>query len=223
MKRQKLLIGGLKDIDEKGVVTFYFSAFGNRDSDGDITLPGAFKKTFSENKERVRHFKNHDSRLTPGVVKELGEDTFGAWARSQLILGTQLGRDTYEEYKAGAIKEHSFGFEYTKWNTTEDPGTRERTRTVSEYKLWEVSSLNSWGANPLTYTVDVKSEKDLIEYFDVLLSLQKGQFSDEYLKTVELKIKQIEQHIKTLNTTTPKEPGDKPFSAVEFLSNNLKF
>lgn len=223
MKCQKLFIGGLKELDDKGVVTFYFSAFGNKDSDGDVTLPGAFKKTISENKARIRHFKNHRSDQTPGVIQEIGEDSFGAWARSQLILGTQLGRDTYEEYKAGAIKEHSFGYEYVKWNDEQDPDTRQRTRTVTEYKLWEVSSLNSWGANPMTYVIDVKNEKDMLEYFDVLLRLQKGQFTDEYLAQVQRRIIEVEAHLKSLKTTTLPEPGNEPISAVTYLKNNIKF
>lgn len=223
MKQIKRFEGGVKDIDEKGIVTFYFSAFNNFDSDNDKTLPGAFLKTFSENKDRVRHFKNHDSRLAAGVIKELGEDSYGAWARSQLILGTQTGRDTYEEYKAGAIKEHSFGYEYIKYSDQPDPNDKyRRLRTVSEYKLWEVSSLTSWGANELTSVIDVKNEKSISEYLDMLMKLQKGQFTDEYLLQVESKMNECLQYLQTLKTTTLNKPEDEPFDAIKYLQDNLK-
>jgi HK97 family phage prohead protease len=224
MKIIKTFEGGLKDLDATtGQVTFYFSAFNNLDSDNDITLPGAFLKTIIENKERIRHFKNHDSRLAPGVIKELGEDTFGAWARSQLIMGTMLGKETFEEYKAGAIKEHSFGFDYVKYSDVKDPKDPwSRVRTVTEYKLWEVSSLNSWGANERTQVIDLKNQKQADEYLDILLKLKKGQFTDEYLQNIELKISECLKYLQTLKTTTQIEPGDKPFDAITYLKTNLK-
>lgn len=52
----------IKDIDEKnGVVTGYFSIFGNKDSDSDVITKGAYKKTLSENYNRVKHLYQHDS------------------------------------------------------------------------------------------------------------------------------------------------------------------
>lgn len=215
--------GGIKDIDEKGIVTFYFSAFNNYDSDNDKTMPGAFLKTIRENSERVRHFKNHNSGMACGVIKELGEDSYGAWARSQLIMGTPCGRDTYEEYKAGAIKEHSFGFDYVKYSDEKDPDNPwSRRRTVTEYKLWEVSSLTSWGANELTAVIDIKNEKAINDYLDTLLRLKKGQFTDEYLASIETKISDCLKYLQTLKTTTSPKPGDEPFDAIKYLQNNLK-
>ena len=223
MSQIKHFEGGIKDVDEKGVVTFYFSAFNNWDSDNDRTMPGAFQKTMKENFNRIRHFKNHDSRLACGVLKELGEDTYGAWGRSQLILGTQTGRDTHEEYKVGAIKEHSFGYDYVKYSDEKDPDNPwSRRRTVTEYKLWEVSSLTSWGANELTAVIDIKNEKAVNDYLDVLLKLKKGQFTDEYLASVEAKISDCLKYLQTLKTTTQKEPGDEPFDGFTYLKNNLK-
>lgn len=204
-------------MDEKGIVTFYFNAFDNVDSDNDMTRKGAFVKTMTDNKGRIKHFKNHNIYQTPGVLKELGEDETGAWGRSQLIIGTQLGKDTYEEYKAGAITEHSFGYDVIK-SLKNPSGYRE----VLEYKLYEVSSLNAWGANPMTSVIDVKNEKQLMDELDILTKLTKGEFTDEYLTRVESKISDILQHLKTLRDTTPPEPEPKPFDAIKYLQTNLK-
>ena len=41
--------GELKDVDVKTMtMTGYFSKFGNIDSDGDMMMPGAFKKSLNE-------------------------------------------------------------------------------------------------------------------------------------------------------------------------------
>ena len=149
MKEFKKLEYDIKDIDDKRIVTFYYNAFGNEDSDGDITNESTHTKTQKEGIKRVKHFKNHNYTLTPGVIKELGTDSFGAWARSQLIMKTQLGADTYEEYKAGAITEHSFGFDILSRD-------KEDKRLITEVKLWEVSSLSHWGANEMTPVIDIK-------------------------------------------------------------------
>lgn len=206
---------GTKDLDEKGIVTFYFNAFDNVDSDNDMTRKGAFLKTMTDQKGRIKHFKNHNIYLSPGVIKEMGEDDRGAWARSSLIMGTQLGRETYEEYKAGAITKHSFGYDVIK-SLKNPQGFRE----ITEYKLWEVSSLNAWGANSQTSVIDIKNEKQLLDELDKLLKLSKGDFTDDYLKRVETKISEILKHLETLRDTTP-EPGPEPFDAVKYLQTNL--
>lgn len=214
---KKVFTGEVKELDEKGIVTFYFNAFDNVDSDNDMSRKGAFIKTMSDQKGRVKHFKNHNIYQTPGVIKELGEDSRGAWARSALIMSTTLGRETYEEYKAGAITEHSFGYDVIK-SVKNPAGFRE----ITEYKLWEVSSLNAWGANSQTPMIDVKNEKQLLDELDLMLKLVKGDFTDEYLSRVEVKISEILTHLKTLRDTTRHEPGSEPFNAVTYLKNNLK-
>ena len=217
----KSLVRELKDIDSKGFVRFYFNAFEIEDSDGDITEKGSFKKSMQENRARIKHFKNHNINLVPGVIKELGEDTIGAWAGSQLILKTQLGSDTYEEYKAGAITEHSFGFDVVKRD-------EEDKKRLVEMKLHEVSSLTHWGANQFTPVIDVKDEKQLLKELDKLCKLSKGDFTDDYLLGVETKINEILKHLQSLkneplSTEGPLDTQDEPIDFVEYLNDNLKF
>lgn len=207
MKKYKILDHELKDIDSKGIVTFYFNAFGNEDSDGDITKEATFSKTIKEGTKRVKHFKNHNYTLAPGVIQELGTDSFGAWARSKMILGTVLGKETYEEYKAGAITEHSFGFDETKQRDNEN------TKIIQEVKLWEVSSLTHWGANEQTPVIDVKSKENIIEELDKLTKLTKGDFTDEYLKKLENKIQIILKHLNSL--TEPESTKESQFTQNE--------
>lgn len=221
MHQYKQLECKLKDIDEKGIVTFYYNAFGNVDSDEDISLLGSHKKSQSENKNRIKHFKNHNIYQTPGVIQELGEDNFGAWARTKMILGTSLGNDTYEEYKAGAITEHSFGYDVI--NATKNVKNQ---RVISEYKIWEVSSLTGWGANELTPVTDIKSEFDALKMLDTLCRLRKGKFTDDKLKLIEEKINGLLLHLKSLkeepDNSTRNDPNELKESDIEYLYLKLK-
>jgi HK97 family phage prohead protease len=181
----------IKSLDEKGVVQFYANAFGNTDTDKDLSLPGSFQKTIAENGNRIRHYKMHDKNRMPGVVTDLKEDAIGLLVTSQLIMGTQLGRETYEEYKAiaaaGKQMEHSAGLNCIKYDLKEDTGIR----TVSEWKLWEVSTLTAWGANDKALTVSIKSlegmtreeiEKEII-FLKGLLNIT--SYSDLKLEQIE--------------------------------------
>ena len=223
----KSISAEVKDIDEKGLIKFYFSVFGNVDSDNDITEKGAFTKTINDwkgaNRKQIRHFKNHRWDKTPGVLQELFEDDKGAVAVSQLILGTQLGKETHEEYKAGAIDQHSFGYEVIKSEMEERENGKIQIQHLIELKLNEVSSLNSWGANDQTFTLDVKNQDQVIKYLDTLEALKKGDFTDTYFEKLEQKIAAVHRHLVSL--TEPSNHSDEPIMRAlkhSTLFNNNK-
>ena len=187
----------IKDIDQKGTVIFYANAFEVKDSDGDISMKGSFRKTLGENRSRLRHLKWHDTRFMPGAIKEISEDDIGLIVKSGLILNTQLGRETYEEYKALAEvnqkMEHSVAVQAIKYQESD------RGREVSEWKLHEVSTLTAWGANPLAQVTEIKNLKDLsredIEQDIILLRALINIKSYD-----ELKLEQIDKQIEYLET-----------------------
>jgi uncharacterized protein len=200
----------IKAVDESGVVVFYASVFGNKDYGDDIIQPGAFTKTIKENYKNIRHFKHHDSWKMPGVIQELTEDAYGLQVKSKLILGTQLGRETYEEYKAmlesGKSMDHSIGFTAIKYDTDEAKGIR----TLRELKLFEVSTLTAWGMNPLAQTVSVKSLEDIS--FDQLLKEKK--FYDMLLNApfTDAKLEQLEQLKRHVDSLIAKKAGSTTFA-----------
>jgi hypothetical protein len=65
---------------------------------------------------------------------------------------TQLGRDALILYDDGVITEHSVGISAVIREEDEVGNTAQ----IKEARLWEYSPV-TWGANPLTPTVDVKS------------------------------------------------------------------
>jgi HK97 family phage prohead protease len=219
----------IKEVDDSGVVVFYASIFGNRDFGGDIIEKGAYKKTIRENFKNIRHFKHHDTSLMPGVVQEISEDDTGLLVKSKLILNTQLGKETYEEYKAmmdaNKSMDHSIGYNATKYKEETDAETEEYTRRIKEVKLFEVSTLTAWGMNPMALTVDVKKYGSLD--MDELLKEERYFRALLNCKFDDMKLEQIEKlfnHVKTLidersRETTPQV--DKPFVGIDII-NNLK-
>jgi HK97 family phage prohead protease len=188
--------GQIKAINkEKGIVTIYVNAFGNEDTDGDISMPGSFEKTIKENQRRIRHFLNHSWQNLVGVPISMKEDAIGLLVESKLNLNTELGRDVFENYKLYAENnrslEHSVGLEAMKYEEQKTEDGR-YIRQVNEWKLWEYSTLYGWGANQNTPMIGMKSQEDLAKYIDDFeFMLKKGNFSDAWFKNIELKLKEI--------------------------------
>jgi len=173
----------VKDLDEtKGIVTVYINSFNNQDSDGDISLPGSFKRTFKNNGPTIQHWLNHNREQLIGVPIKLYEDDFGAIAVSQLNIKKQLGKDVFEDYKLFAEHEkslqHSVRVQPIKFE--EDRSNDKYSRKVAEWKLiMEFSTLYGWGSNQQTPLIDIKSMDDLE------LMMREGNYSDEKARLIE--------------------------------------
>lgn len=188
--KQKIYHSITKELDQKGRVKIAVNAFGNTDSDYDISLPGSFKKTLKENFARVRWFLNHDTTLLLGVPIKGWEEPEHLVMEAQFNLEKQIGRDTYEDYKLyaehGKTLEHSIGVQAIKYSfRTEDRmgDPKGQIREVSEWKLWEFSTLTSWGANENTPLLGIKSIDDLQKVLEKMSN--NSRYSDERKKTIE--------------------------------------
>ncbi|MEA2113375.1 MAG: HK97 family phage prohead protease [Patescibacteria group bacterium] len=203
--KRKAIETELKDIDSKGLIKVAIVNFGSKDSDGDIIQRSAYDKSISENFKRFRHFKNHDFNLVPGVPKELIKEGDYLFMISQLILDSDVGRNTYAEYKAGAIKEHSHGFITIKEHFDE----KQKANIITEGFIMEGSSLTAWGANENTPTAYVKSFNDIIEYLSFAeKALKSNEFTDDYLLKVEAKVKEVSKILSLKNGTQQGKPLD---------------
>lgn len=207
----------IEDLDEKGVVTVYGNAFNNKDSDGDVSAYGSFDKTIQENGQRIKHFLNHDPRLLVGVPLSFTPDTKGLLMRSKLNLNKSLGKDLYEDYKLykenGKSLEHSIGYSVMNRDTKDKS-------IITEYKLWEVSSLTSFGANPLTPLVDLKSQDGTVNQAEIIIWLTKMYnlpHSDTRLIAVENILKSLTKE-PSLNDTIKVKP-----TLFEIVNNKSSF
>lgn|SRR5574343_91747 len=189
--------GNIKDIDsKKGIVTGYFSIFGNKDAEGDIVLPGAFKKSLSENYRRIKHLWQHDPfKPLSGVKNErltLREDSIGLYFESK-ISDTSWGRDAIKLYQDGVIDEQSIGY-----NTVKEQKSNSGNELV-ELKLWEGSAV-TWAMNELAQTSGMKGlfshETAVQKMGKVIKSLRNGTYeNEEIFDQLEYYLKQMQQYV----------------------------
>lgn len=205
----------LKDVDaKKGIVSGYFSAFGMVDSDGDIMMPGAFKRSINdwgpEGKGRIKHLLNHNPSQPLGKITSLKEDSYGLLYTSQ--VGThQLGKDFIKMVESGLIGEHSIGFR-TLQEQKGDMGNELR-----DVMLFEGSSLTAWGANENTPLIGMKSLKSVEKMQDEIRAFDKfirnSDASEETIDLCLIKVKQLAQAIEMMSSTkvveeTPEQPKE---------------
>ena len=192
--------GIIEDVDDvKGVVTGYFSAFNNIDSDGDVIVSGAYKKTVAENgpngKNRIMHLLQHNPLMPLAKPMELIEDGKGLRFVSK-ITETSYGKDVIKLYAEGVFNEHSVGFEIIKSDN------KAAYREIREIKLWEGSTV-TWGANPNTPIESMKSwdkpksEEMLSKFCNIL---RNGDLTDESMIQLEIGLKQLQNHLVELES-----------------------
>lgn len=218
-------VGELIDADEKaGIIKGYGSYFGNKDSDNDVIIKGAYKKTIAENGERVKYLYQHDMNQPIGKMSELYEDDKGLVFVAE-IAKTQLGKDVVELMKSGVITENSVGIMPIQKNNKGD------YREITEVKLYEISAV-TLAANDQAKILDVKGNVDvekLSKRYDNLSKLiRKGDISDEMGFAIEaeiLKLKSlfIEFTKPVVEITSPNvEVKNNDSEVINYLINSLK-
>lgn len=195
-----------KDIDTaQGIVQGYFASFGTLDTDGDIFAPDAFNKSIMEcgpksKQPRIKHLLDHDRRNAVAVISDLYADITGLAYVSKAGSHT-AGQDFLKMCFDGIITEHSVGINYIhdKMKAQEDGST-----ILLEVRLWEGSSLQTWGANQFTPLTGVKSAEELADYlFTLEKALHRGTYTDEAFIQLEKLHTTVGNILKT-QTTEPK-------------------
>ena len=150
----------VKSLDEGGSFSGYASVFGVQDSDGDVIVRGAFRKTLDKARESGRMPKmlwQHRIDTIIGKFTEMTEDDRGLFVKGFLLLDIEKGREAYALLKAGVLDGMSIGFNIV------DGGRGESGRVISEVDLWEVS-LVTWGANPEALVTNVKARQSIRDF-----------------------------------------------------------
>ena len=161
MADKKLIYKGIKSSkdatefnfdSEKGIVTFYASVFNNKDSDGDIIAPTAFNKTL-QHPERIYWYLNHNPKDERIGILTFQITAKGLFCTGKINMDSSFAQEVYKQYKFfqenNQPLEHSIGFEIIKRDDN-------KTEIITEIKLWEISTLTSWAANPMALTQNVK-------------------------------------------------------------------
>lgn len=220
-------LGSVIDADEKaGIVKGYASVFGNKDSDGDIIMAGAYKKTIQENRNRIKYLYQHDLDKPLGKMIMLEEDQKGLMFEAE-VPKTQLGRDVLQLMMAGVITENSVGIMPIQREM------RDGYREISEVKLYEVSAV-TLAANDQAMILDVKGNIDLEKmakrYDRIAKLIRKGEISDELGYALEAEIQKLKSYF--LDYTQATQPADievteptivkgEDFDALNYLLNKI--
>ena len=218
-------VGELIDADEKaGIIKGYGSYFGNKDSDNDVIVKGAYKKTIAENGERVKYLYQHDMNQPIGKMTELYEDDKGLVFVAE-IAKTQMGMDVVELMKSGVITENSVGIMPIQKENKGD------YREIKEVKLYEISAV-TLAANDQAKILDVKGNIDvekLSKRYDNLSKLiRKGSISDDMGFAIEAEILKLKslfvEFTKPVDEiTSPKvEAKNNDSEVLNYLLNSLK-
>lgn len=142
------------DIKDDGTFSGYGSTFGGKpDSYGDIIVAGAFTQTLSEggrNGFGVAMLYQHDASRPVGVWDHLAEDSKGLKIQGRLALKTELGRDTHELMKIGALRGLSIGYDHYDHKEDVDYNKEEDAFYLKRIRLWEVS--------PVTFAANISAQ-----------------------------------------------------------------
>lgn len=178
----------VKEVGESGIVTIAIAHFDNEDRAGDIIRKGAFRKTFKEQINHVKHQLDHSMSVSDmvGIPVKMYETDQHAVVESALALNTTQGRNVFELYKLaqsiGRSLEHSFRYVTMKRNNNDAiPG-----EDIAELALrYEYSTVTA-GCNPLTPALDIKSAEGRIAMCrSIDAVLRSGEFTDDVYKALE--------------------------------------
>lgn len=120
-------------IDAEGRFAGYASIFNRLDSGGDIVLPGAFGKSLSKKRGRIRLLFQHDPKEPVGIWEELREDSHGLFAAGRLVPGVPRADALRRLIETQALDGLSIGFR------TVRASRQSGQRLLHEIDLYEIS------------------------------------------------------------------------------------
>lgn len=148
----------VKAVNDDGTFEGYGSVFNVIDSYREIVLPGAFKKSIDEHKQKGSSpalLWQHDSRSPIGVWDAMAEDDYGLKMSGRLALDTQLGKEAHSLLKMGAVRGLSIGFSVAV--DGEEYDEQHRVWNLKEINLWE-TSIVTFPANQSAQVTSVRAD-----------------------------------------------------------------
>lgn len=140
----------IKDVDTtKRTITGVGNAYNFMDTQLDVVMPGAAKKSIqekgpdSQSVAKIKHALNHDLTQLPGKMTMLCEKEVNIKGENVMCLcfesklsDTTLGNDTLTNYLDGIYDNHSIGFKYLKYKflNPNAHGNSEEGKEWSEFK-----------------------------------------------------------------------------------------
>ena len=210
-KHTKQLSHQIKELDPKeGLVTAYANVYNVMDSDGDISMPGSFTKTVSENRKRIRVLKDHNPTMMIGVPLSMdANDPYGLLVTTKFNMEKELSRDMFTDIRL--MKENDLNAELSIGYEIKKRDEKNRAK-VMEYALWEYSHLSSWAANSLSTVQEIKNIKSHYGLMELITKAYDLPYSDTRLK-------QIEGILKALDNKEPDAASTPTTEPLELIKN----
>lgn len=169
----------VKGIDENGVFEGYASIFDVVDTQKDVILQGAFRRSLQERRD-VKLLWQHKVDEPIGNFIDLREDSRGLFVKGKLLLDIQRAQEAYALLQSGAIRGMSIGYSVAAADFDDETGVR----LISDLDLFEVS-LVTFPANEAALVTSVKSDTpSTIREFEKFL--RDNGFSRSKAKSVAL-------------------------------------
>tara|TARA_Y100000034_G_scaffold132561_1_gene195865 strand:- start:3583 stop:4917 length:1335 start_codon:yes stop_codon:yes gene_type:complete len=193
---------GQVNIDKaQGIVECFVAAIGNKDSVGDIIIPGAFAGSLKRRKPRVVWGHNWNEPIGKVLTIEevlpkdrrLPKKMFdagvgGLYARVQFNLNSQRGKEAFANVAFfGEEQEWSIGYK----TIDADYDATHQANVLKEVELYEVSPVLH-GANQLTGTLSVKDNEESECGTEGELCVVKNLVSDEVGEKVDEEVTEEE-------------------------------
>tara|TARA_R100000306_G_scaffold40929_1_gene40054 strand:- start:150 stop:830 length:681 start_codon:yes stop_codon:yes gene_type:complete len=159
----KFYISEAKGVDDQaGIVEAYVNTMGVKDADGDVIDPEAFDSSIRENLP-IPVLSGHDQSMVVGKVlfaqkEQIQGSEHRLFARMQMNMGTEAGRDAYSNVAGAFVREWSVGFNIpSEDGIAYERGSGQPVRHILDLDWVEVSSVVR-GASPSTMTIAAKAD-----------------------------------------------------------------
>lgn len=169
----KFYVSEAKGIDDsEGIVEAYVNTMGIKDHDGDIIDPEAFNNSI-RSRLPIPVLSGHDQGEIIGKVlfaqpEQIEGPEHRLFARMQMNMDTEAGRDAYSNIAGHYVREWSVGFNIPGNDAIAyDRDGADPTRTIMDLDWVEVSSVVR-GASPSTMTIAAKSETETVTMPEVV-------------------------------------------------------
>lgn len=147
--------------EDSGIFEAIVSVFGNKDSYGDVVMPGAFADTLLEWARKdapIPVYWSHrmdDPDYNIGHVLEARETEEGLWVKAQLDLESPKSAQVYRLLKGRRVTQFSFAYDVldAAWAKSDELGEYYELRKLSLYEVGPTPI----GANQETDLLAVKS------------------------------------------------------------------
>lgn len=151
-------------ISETGEFTCYGNVYNYLDHAGDVTLPGAFDASIEFHKENGTmpvFLFNHEDNMVVGKWISMEADDTGLLLKGKINLETELGKQIYQNLKAGDLDSFSIQYE------TLEEEKRDGINYLIAVHVVEISVV-TFACNEASLLIDIKSrykksKEDVIE------------------------------------------------------------